>query len=121
MAFANPLVISVNSVNKTLAKINQDNYGSEYYLRESTGEYRVKIRHSYESAVVGSGRVHRSNFDLTYTIFSTTAGVPDNVRQVYCVLRNGNADDATAVGYIGAAMSALLVQARFEDLVGWVN
>jgi hypothetical protein len=121
MAFANPLVISVNSVNKTLIKINQDNYGSEYYLRESTGEYRAKIRHSRESAIVGSGQVHRSNFDLTYTIFSTTPGVPDNVRQVYLVLRNGVADDATLVGYIGAALSALLVQARYEDLVAWAN
>jgi hypothetical protein len=121
MAFANPLVISVNGVNKTLPKINQDSYGSEYYLREATQEFRVKIRHSMESAVVGSGQVHRSNVDFTQTIFSVTAGVPDNVRQVYVVLRNGKADDAVATGYLGASLSALMVQARYEDLVAWLN
>ena len=121
MAFANPLVISVNSVNKTLVKINQDNYGSEYYLREATGEYRVKIRHSTEAAVVGTGKVHRSNVDITYTLFSTTTGVPDDVVQAYVVFRHGSAVDAASAGYIGAALSALMVQARYEDLVGWVN
>lgn len=121
MAFANPLVISVNAVNKTLNKINQDNYGSEYYLRETTGEYRVKIRHSTESAVVGSGKVHRSNVDITYTLFSTTPGVPDDVIQAYTVFRHGASVGASAAGYIGAALSALLVQARYEDLVAWAN
>jgi hypothetical protein len=121
MAFANPLVISVNSVNKTLIKINQDNYGSEYYLREATGDYRVKIRHTTEAAVTGTGKIHRSNVDVTYTKFSTTPGVPDDVVQAYVVFRHGTAADAASAGYIGAALSALLVQARYEDLVAWAN
>jgi hypothetical protein len=121
MAFANPLVISVNGVNKTLLKINQDNYGSEYYLREATQEFRAKIRHTTESAVVGTGKVHRSNIDVTQTVFSVTPGVPNNVRQVYLVLRNGENDTAADVGYLGVALTALMVQARFEDLVAWAN
>jgi hypothetical protein len=121
MAFANPLVISVNGVNKTLLKINQDNYGSEYYLRETTQSFRVKIRHTMESAVVGSGKVHRANVDFTQTIFSTTPGVPDNVRQAYQVLRHGESDTAVDVGYLGASLSSLMVQARQEDLVAWAN
>jgi hypothetical protein len=121
MPFANPLVITVNGSAKSLPKINQDNFGSEYYLREATQEFRMKIRHSVEAAIVGSGKVHRSNVDLTQTIFSTVPGVPDNVRQVYLVVRNGKADTAVDVGYLGVALGALMVQARYEDLVGWVN
>lgn len=121
MAFANPLVITVNGVNKTLIKINQDGYASAYYLREATQSYRVKIRNSKESGKVGSGLVERHNVEITHTIFSTDPSVPDNVRQAYIVLRNGANDDAAGVGYIGAALSALMVQSRYEDLVAWAN
>jgi hypothetical protein len=120
MAFANPLVITVNAVAKTLQKINQDSYGSEYYLREATQDFRVKIRHTLEKATTLTGQVHRSNVDFTQTVFGV-AGAADNVRQVYIVLRNGKNDDAAAVGYLGSALSALMVQARFEDLVAWVK
>nr|UJQ85129.1 MAG: putative coat protein [Leviviridae sp.] len=121
MAFANPLVITVNGSAKNLPKINQDNFGSEYYLREATQEFRVKIRHAWEAGVTGSGKIHRSNVDVTHTVFSVTPGVPDNVRQVYTVVRNGKNDAAADVGYLGVALGALMVQARYEDLVGWVN
>lgn len=121
MAFANPLVITVNGSAKTLLKINQDNFGSEYYLREATQEFRCKIRHSTEAKAVGTGVVHRSNVDVTQTIFSAVPGVPDNVIQVYLVVRNGKAEVAANVGYLGAALSGLMVAARYEDLVAWAN
>jgi hypothetical protein len=121
MAFANPLVLTVNSVAKNLPKINQDNYGSEYYLRETTQEFRVKIRHSEDKAVTGTGKIHRSNVTVTQTVFSVTAGVPDEVYECSTTVRNGKAADATKVGYLGSALSALLVQARYEDMVGWLN
>jgi hypothetical protein len=121
MAFANPLVLTVNAVAKSLAKINQDNYGSEYYLRESTQEFRVKIRHSEDKAIVGSGKIHRSNVTVTQTIFAVAPAVLDNVRQISYTVTNGKADTAVDVGYLGAATSALLAQARIEDLVGWLN
>jgi hypothetical protein len=121
MAFANPLVISVNAVNKTLQKINQDNYGSEYYLREATQSFRVKIRHTTENAVTGSGKFQRHNVEITQTIFAVAPAVLDTVRTVYQVLRHGASDDAVQVGYLGASLSSLLVQARQEDLVAWVN
>ena len=121
MAFANPLVISVNGVNKTLNKINQDNYGSEYYLREATQSFRVKIRHTTEAGSTGTGKIHRANVEFTQTIFAVAPAVLDNVRTAYTVLRHGAADDAVNVGYLGASMSALLIQARYEDLVAWAN
>lgn len=121
MAFANPLVITVNGVAKTLLKINQDNYGSEYFLREATQSFRVKIRHTREAGSTATGKIHRSNVEITQTIFAVAPAVTDNVRQVYQVLRNGESDDMAAVGYLGAALSGLMVQARQEDLVAWAN
>jgi hypothetical protein len=121
MAFANPLVISVNAVNKSLQKINQDSYGSEYFLREATQSFRAKIRHSRDNSSTGTGRIHRANVVITQTVFSVTPGVPDNVREVSLTLRSGDADSATDNGYLGAALSGLMVAARYEDLVGWLN
>ena len=122
MAFANPLVLTINAVAKNLVKINQDNFGSEYYLREATQEFRVKIRHSEDGkSVVGTGKVHRSNVTVIQTVFATVAGALDNVRSVSYTVTNGKTDTAVDVGYLGAATSALMVQARVEDLVGWLN
>lgn len=49
MAFGATITVSYGGANKVLNRINQDNYGSEYYLREATIDYRMKIRHSKES------------------------------------------------------------------------
>lgn len=120
MAFANPLVLTVNAVAKNLVRINQDNYGSEYYLRETTQDWRVKIRHSEDRTVTGSGKVHRSNIQVIQTVFGV-APAPDNVRSISITVTNGKADTAVDVGYLGAALSALMVAGRYEDLVGWLN
>jgi len=56
MAFANPLVINYGAGTKSLPKVNQDNYGSEYYLREATQEFTAKIRHATEKPLP-DGRV----------------------------------------------------------------
>lgn len=121
MAFANPLVLTVNAVAKNLDKINQDNYGSEYYLRETTQDWRVKIRHSEDKAVTGTGKVHRANITFTQTVFAVAPATVDNVRSVSITVTSGKADTAVDVGYVGAALSALMVQAKYQDLVNWLN
>lgn len=44
--FADPQTLTVNAVAKALVRINQDQYSSEYLLRSSTDEFRLKIRNS---------------------------------------------------------------------------
>lgn len=123
MAFANPLVVTLSGSGgtaKNLVKINQDNFGSEYYLRESTMDFRVKIRHSTETPKTGEYQLERHNVELTQTVFGTS-GDPDTVRQVYIVLRNRKGDTAADVADLGEALSYLMDNTHFLDLFGWVN
>nr|UJQ85659.1 MAG: putative coat protein [Leviviridae sp.] len=120
MAFAKPLVISYASVDKTLEQINQDQYGTEYLLRESTQEFRVKIRHSRENATKGGVKMDRHNVDLTRTVFGTGTD-PDIVEQVYIVFRNEARADVAVSAELGAALTALMVEARFADLGAWLS
>lgn len=122
MSIANPLVVTINAVEKSLAKINQDNYGSEYYLREATQDFRVKIRHQKENQAKNGNLFDRHNVELTQTIFATEAGTPDNVIQVYVVLRGRPTEPALKQGYLLVALGALFSSGIVAaDLVGWQN
>lgn len=71
---------------KSLVRINQDQYSSEYYLRESDVEYRLRIRHQKvaPSAKYPLG-LDRHNVELTETTFATST-VPEFSRKCYGVM-----------------------------------
>jgi hypothetical protein len=119
MAFAKPLVIAYGAGNKTLQLINQDAYGAEYYLRETTQEFRVKIRHTKESPTA-SGRVDRHNVEFTRTVYGV-APAPDVVQQAYLIYRHDYRDSITDAAEIGASLTALMTEAAFADLGGWLS
>lgn len=119
MAFAKPLVIAYGAGNKTLNLINQDSYGAEYYLREATQEFRVKIRHSKE-APTAAGRMDRHNVEFNRTVFGV-AGAPDTVQQAYLVFRHDYRDVITDAAELGASMSLLINEAAFNDLGAWLS
>lgn len=119
MAFAKPLVIDYAAGTKTLQFINQDNNGSEYYLREATQEFTVKIRHTSERPDRNGIIMERHNVEFTRTVFGTGVD-PDITQQAYLVFRMQRRDSAADAALIGESMSKLMVKARFEDLAAWM-
>lgn len=68
------LTLPLAAGDKVLPLINQDGYGSEYYLRESLVSYRVQVRHS---TFAKSGvNYDRHNVTVTKKTFATTT-VPE--------------------------------------------
>jgi len=119
MAFGSTLTLTINSVAKVLNRINQDNYGSEYYLRSATDEYRVKIRHSKEATQPDGRNFDRHNVEFTQTVFATST-TPQIVRQFYIVDRTLNSDDLTAAGYLFAGAIDYLDSTTVQsDLLTW--
>lgn len=117
MTISSPITITVNSVAKVLPRINQDNYGSVYRLKESTAEYQLVIRHSYEGKV-GPKQVERHNVDFTMTTWDLD-GNPV-VKQSYTVIRNPrNVDPADSVNVAKAL--AVWVNTVAADLGAWQN
>lgn len=116
--FSNTVVLTVNSVAKTLTKINQDSYASEYLLRDTLDSFRLKIRHS--QAKRGSVTVDRHNVELTHTVYAT-ATVPEIVRKVYLVFEQDTSDTMTnevkalADWLIASTNAAIISLANWES------
>lgn len=111
--------ITVNAVAKTLAKINQDGYSSEYYLREATQEFRLKVRHSKDRPNGKGVQVDRHNVELTQTIYPDASGLGGKTRRVYGVITNEFSDDAVALGYLQSALNGFMTAANVSKFANW--
>jgi len=118
----NPLAITYNGVAKSLPKINQDAYGSEYFLAEATGTFRVRIRHAANSPDKKTGVAYdRHNVELTRTIFGV-APAPDQVITTYLVIQDSPKYSTSAeTGYAYKALRDFAVDAIAAELYGWQN
>lgn len=124
MAFGSTITFTINAVAVVLNRINQDSYGSEWLLRETLSEYRVKIRHSKETqkgAPTSMRGVDRHNLEFTHTIYATST-VPEIVRQFYVVYRTMPGDDLTALtndltGFVVALNGGTMK----ADLLTWLS
>ncbi len=105
MSMTDPLVITVNAVDKSMNRINQDQYSSEYLLRSTTDEYRGKIRHS---TVLNkpTGLVYdRHNFEVVRTVFAA-GDVPQYYDKFYVVAERLPSNPDT---YMPNAVADLLI------------
>lgn len=111
--FADPITVTIATVAKSLVRINQDSYGSEYFLREATQEFRLKIRNTTYS--LNGIQTDRHNFEFTNTVYSTETS-PAIIRKIYSVFENARSDTtsdplATFVGFVGFMTSANIQKA----------
>jgi len=121
MAFGATLTITINAVAIIMNRINQDNYGSEYYLHTALSDYRVKIRHTKEPATKAGVIVDRHNVDFTQTIFATLT-VPQIVRNVFLVGRYQTTDDLTAeFQFMDGFFSYVRGGTVETDLIAWMS
>lgn len=112
------ITFTINAVAKTLKKINQDSYSSEYLLREATGEYRAKVRHSNEKAVIRGERMSRHNVELSYTNYGTNQLDDGYAIIASTTIRNPANADAVAVDQLSDGLAAF-VSANGVALVNW--
>lgn len=117
---ANSVTLTVNSVDKVLVKINQDNFGSQYYLREATEEFTLNCRHTREGALPDGSRFDRHNVELINTVFATDTD-PERVRVSYAVFRNKRTDTYDEAVLSMTSLTALLNEATILELMAWKN
>lgn len=117
----NSITLTINGNAKVLVKINQDNFGSQYYLRETLQEFTVNVRHSKESPNTKTGiQYDRHNVELVHTVFPTET-VPARSRVVYLVARNTRDDDYGAVGEDMAGFVDFFDGTTISNLLAWIN
>lgn len=83
--------ITYDSVLKTLVKVNQDNYGSEYFLEDGTNRFTVTVKHTIPKKG-SSGESHMARLDVehydgdgvlvrtcsSWTVVRTDVGIQDS-------------------------------------------
>jgi hypothetical protein len=117
--FSDTITITINAVDKILNRINQDGYSSEYFLRESTGDFRLKIRNTSYTDKSRSIKVDRHNCELVQTVYPASVDLPNTILKSYFVFEidaNQDIDDAvdTFVGHV-----AFLTDANMTKMGNW--
>jgi hypothetical protein len=116
--FSDTLTITINAVPKVLNRINQDGYGSEYFLRETTGSFCLKLRNtSYTDKKRGSILVDRHNIELVETVFAVAPATNNTIRKYYSVLENDQADSIVSSAKFAAGVTAFQTEANFTKLL----
>lgn len=122
--FADPQTLTLDGSGgtpKACVRINQDNYGAEYYLQDAGGlsEFRIRIRHSKETVKAGANPVDRHNVEFTQYVYPTSAVPNGRTRQIYVVLRNEPGDDLAACNDLMEALPFWLSEAFITKLLAW--
>lgn len=118
--FADPIVVTINAVAKNLVRINQDSYGSEYLLRETTGEIRLKLRNTTYSDKARAGKViHRHTAELVQTVFPVAPSTVSVVRKAYTVLENESTEAVTDALNFDLGFVSWLSSANITKLINF--
>lgn len=114
---ANTFVLGLAGGSKTLNRINQDSYSSEYLLQEALKSYRVRIRHTRTNPV--NGRAYdRHNVEVTITTFATLTTV-ETYQKAYFVLENLPGESSVELFDAVADWSIASANANLVALTGW--
>lgn len=115
--FSDTLTITVDAVDKSLVRINQDGYGSEYLLREDTGEFSLRIRSS--SYVRGNGvKVSRHNAEFIHTLYGSD-GNPPIIRKTYIIFEDDKGDTLASAKAVVNGFVGFLTDANVEKMLNW--
>jgi hypothetical protein len=119
--FADPQTLTVNSVAKALVRINQDQYSSEYLLRSTTNEFRLKIRNSSYLDKARKVMIDRHNVEFSETVFPVAPATLSTVRKTYIVMENQQGDTLADPTYDAAALFAWLTASTNANITKLMN
>lgn len=122
MAFPDTITITVNSVAKVLIRVNSgQDYASEYRLRGTLDEFRLRIRHTtyFDKAVRPGVTINRHNVELIHTVFPVAPLTIPTIRKAYAVLEESGADDPAAVNQFDVGFAGFLTSANITKLLNY--
>jgi len=119
--FSDPQTLTVNAVAKNLVRINQDEYSSEYLLRSTTNEFRLKIRNTSYRDKARSVMIDRHNVEFTETVFPVAPATLSTVRKTYVVIENQQGDTLADPTYDAAALLVWLTASTNANITKLMN
>ncbi len=106
---------------KVLPLINQDAYGSEYFLDDTTVQYRAKVRHTRDNVKVGSQAFDRHTVTFSRFVKPVAPATQGSLSEVSFTIRNDPNGTAADIIDVSEAMSFYMVKAGgiAAKLLGW--
>nr|UJQ85237.1 MAG: putative coat protein [Leviviridae sp.] len=106
---------------KVLPLINQDGYGAEYYLDDTTVTYRTKVRHSKDNVKAGTQPFDRHTVTMSRFTKPTEALPLGSLSEISFVIRNDPNGVQSEIIDLSEAMSFYMVKAGgiAAKLLGW--
>lgn len=98
---------------KVLNRIADDGYSAEYLLRESSQEFRAKVKHS------NSGSRDRHYVEIKQTVFAASSDEDDTVYTVSAVILAPASADSAVVTDLQEALSYFLDGANTPKILTW--
>lgn len=121
MAFGSTWTLTVNAVAKVLTKIREEGYSSEYRLLETTGMWKMFVRHSERKDAVTGEVYYRHNFEYQHVVYATGT-TPVRTRKWYFVYDVPAADSLVELGYEAAALGTQASGGTTQtDLLNYVS
>lgn len=117
--FGNTITLPQVGGDKILTRVKEQDYSSEFLLRSSTDEYRLRIRHTNSDATAQRPyKADRHNVEVVQTIFAA-GDVPQYERKFYFVIEHKPGDLATNLADAVADLMILTSNAFLVSLQGW--
>jgi hypothetical protein len=106
---------------KVLPLINQDGYGAEYFLDDTTVTYRAKVRHSKDNVKVGTQSFDRHTVTFSRFVKPTEAIPLGSLTEILFTIRNDPNGVSGDMIDVSEAMSYYMVKAGgiAAKLLGW--
>jgi hypothetical protein len=115
MSIGDPFQITYNAVTKDLVKVNQDNYGSEYYLDDGTNRFTLSVKHTIPSRG-SAGESHLFRLDVEE---DDADGNLFRVASAWLVIRTDKTmQDVNSSQYVSEAIVDALTDANLTKLIG---
>jgi hypothetical protein len=115
MSLGDTISITYNAVSKTLARINQDNFGANYYLEDGLVRYNLSIKHTIP-ARGKFGESHLARLDVEHY---DAEGVLTRTASSWSVIRtDGGIQDSTSSTRAVTALQSFLTAPNIAKIVG---
>lgn len=113
--FANTLTITINAVARILTRVNQDNFGSTYRLKDGTQEFTLKFRNSTEPSD-GVEPIDRHNMFFEHIVYATPSA-SEKKYTMSATIRMRKTSDPAYLAYVVPGFNTLL-NAQASGLIG---
>ncbi len=117
--FADTLTLTIGGVARVLAKVNQDNFCSEYRLVTTTDQFTLTLKNTNYTDKKTGQSIDRHTIQVLWTVFPVSPSTLSIPRKAYTVFENVKGDNLTDPRNTALGLYAFLTSANIDKLIGF--